>query len=93
MGRKKGRKSDFCFNREILLFFHRHVKNKSIHGLKQDFLPIEFWIFKNNLSSHVTCTGCKSGSVELVSQSQCFLALGDHGGPLSTKVWVVSLGF
>lgn len=90
MGTKKGRKSDFALIEKFFGFFLRHIKNKSIHGVKWDFLPIEFWIFKNNLSCHVTCIGCK---LSLVSQSQCFIALGGHGGPLSTKVWVVSLGF
>lgn len=90
MGTKKGRKSDFALIEKFFCYFHRHVKNKSIHGLKQDFLPIEFWIFKNNLSCHVTCTGCK---LSLVSQSQHFIALGGNGGRLSTKVWAVPLGF
>lgn len=91
MGRMKGRESNFWFNREILLFFHWHVK-KQINSWSKTGFPIEFWIFKNNLSNPVTCTGCKSGSAEL-GQSQCFLALGGHGGPLSPEVWAVPLRF
>lgn len=74
MGGKKGRESDFWFNREILLFFHRHVK-KQINSWPKTGFPIEFWNFKNNLLSHVTCTGCKSGSVELGQSKSMFLSL------------------
>lgn len=93
MGRMKGRESNFWFNREILLFFFTSMlRNKSTHGLKQDFLSnsgflrIIFQILWPALA-------VSQEVLSLVSQSQCFLALGGHGGPLSTKVWVVTLRF